>query len=495
MKQSMKQYMKQFILLFFLLGSLTAAAQNFGDFPKIKKELLLRDIELLYQGLDKYHTGTYWYTSKEELDRSFAEVKAQITRDMNALEFHKLMTPLVGLSREDHTDIYLPEEIQQQIKKQALYFPLSIVFLGEKLYCVKNGSNVQEEIEGRQIISINGETPSAIVDKIGSLFASDGFIKRVKFKDLEGLSFARYLYYYYGNLPTYEVQFEDELVNFKALSTDAIRENLIKRNKRIAQSDPKKEWLEFEIINDSVAYLGLHSFSNSKISENKINNKLKPFLEKSFEQIDRKQIKFLVIDVSKNGGGNEGSEGLVFSYLDDNYQKYSKVRAKAQRAVLDNGIDKPIKLSTFGFFERWLANTKMPDGSYERKNNIGFGLMAYNKAAKFKFDGTLFVIISPVTYSASSEFANMLCTNDRAVFVGQETGGGYYGNTSGYSSELKLPHSGISVDLPALQFIMNVKDNMPFGRGVIPKHEVIPTFEQYVNGDNEALDFILELIK
>jgi hypothetical protein len=101
------------------------------------------------------------------------------------------------------------------------------------------------------------------------------------------------------------------------------------------------------------------------------------------------------------------------------------------------------------------------------------------------------VLISPVTYSGGSEFSNMMYSRDLATFVCEETGGGYYGNTSGYSEVLVLPHSKIEVSIPTLQFMMNVKPTIPFGRGVIPHHEVIPTFEAYINGENAALNYVL----
>ena len=158
-------------------------------------------------------------------------------------------------------------------------------------------------------------------------------------------------------------------------------------------------------------------------------------------------------------------------------------------------VDKPIKLKTFGFWERVFVNKKMKDGSLERKKRKGHGLMAYKKEPQHKFSGKTYVIIGPDTYSAGSEFSNMIYTNDLATFVGQETGGGYYGNTSGYSQKLVLPNSNIKISIPALQFIMNVEPKLPFGRGVIPHHEVIPTFEGYTNQENESLKYILEVLE
>jgi hypothetical protein len=186
---------------------------------------------------------------------------------------------------------------------------------------------------------------------------------------------------------------------------------------------------------------------------------------------------------------------LVYSYFGENYQKYRKVRVKTQKAILDNGTDKPIKLKAFGLLERLFINKKMKDGSLERRESIGKGLMAYKKEPDYKFSGKTYVVISPVTYSGGSELSNMMYTQGLATFVGQETGGGYFGNTSGYSKELVLPNSKIKVSIPALQFVMNVKPTLPFGSGVLPHYEVIPTFEEYINGENASLKYILEKLE
>ncbi|HUH74641.1 MAG TPA: S41 family peptidase [Chitinophagales bacterium] len=483
--------------LFILFTVKTTFGQDYGNLPKISRDKLHRDLELLYQGLDKFHSGMYWYTPKDSVDLAFEKAKQDISYDMNIFEFYKIIAPLVALSREDHTDIFLPKETIEFINKKSVFLPITVVFLGTKLFCVKNGSNyVESIIEGAEIELINGESPIEIANKIGSLFASDGYIQNVKLRDLIGFNFSKYHFYYYGNLNHFAIKFKNikQPIIIESLSIDSINQNFIVRN-AIDTTYQEKDLLEYKIINDSTAYLGLHSFYNAYIQKESSENNLKAFLVKSLKSISENNIKNLVIDLSNNGGGTEGNEGWVYSYLGENYQKYLKVRAKTQKAILDNGIDSPIVLKTFGFIERIFVNKKMKDGSLERREWIGYGLKAYKKEPKYKFAGKLFVIISPVTYSGGSELSNMLYSNDKAIFVGEETGGGYLGNTSGYSRELTLPHSKITIDIPALQFVMNVKPQLPFGRGVIPHYEVIPTFEQYINRENAALEFILKLIE
>ncbi|MGD1845266.1 MAG: S41 family peptidase [Salibacteraceae bacterium] len=488
-------HFKLLVFLFAFSLSTIGVAQDYGDYPVIPKELLLRDLQLLHQGLDKFHSGMYWYTSKDSVDRAFERARAAITKDMSVLQFHKIVAPLVALSREDHTDIALPKITRTAMKAQASFLPLTVVFLGQDAYVTRNGSNDDNVEIGSKILRINGEPMDAIVEKLGTLFASDGYVESVKRSDLSGFSFARNYYYHYGNLANYWVEFEDTSIVLLSLRLNQIQENLKRRRKGSSMTSDDEEMLEFKVLNDSTAYLAVHSFGTADIRSGKTHKRLAPFLKKSFATIEANGIQHLILDLSENGGGKEGNENLVFSYLADNYQKYLKVRAKTQKAVLDNGTDKPIKLKTFGWLERTLVNKKMPDGSYERKESPGHGLKAYRKEPKYKFKGKLYVLVSPITYSGGSELANMLYTRGRATFIGQETGGGYYGYTSGYSASLTLPHSKIKIYIPALQFMMNVKKDIPFGRGVLPHHLVIPTFEAYQKGEPAALNFALRLIQ
>ncbi len=125
------------------------------------------------------------------MDAAFVEVRAKIDRDLNVLEFHKLIAPLVALSREDHTDISLPKSVKEKMSKETRFLPLTFVFLDRKMYGVFNGSeNGDLDIKGKEIESINGETPIEVVEKLGTLFASDGFIKTVKYSDLVGFNFS-----------------------------------------------------------------------------------------------------------------------------------------------------------------------------------------------------------------------------------------------------------------------------------------------------------------
>ncbi len=482
------------LLVIFMVVYSSVLSQDYGGLQNIKQEDLLLDLELLHQGLDKFHTGMYWYTPKDSIDIAFQNVKYNISQDMNVLEFHKLIAPLVALSREDHTNITLPHELIEWMNTEVRFFPFVIKFLDEKMYIIKNGSaDTELDLDGKEIVEINGQSPKELVRQLGSMFASDGYIQAVKYHDLSEFSFSRYYYYYNGEIPNFQLQLahSDETIEVSALSIQEINKNLREKYQASSGGNQTYEALEFKILQKNIAYLGIHDFADDEIRKNSKYKTLKNFLQQSFQTITDKGIEIVVVDVSENGGGTEGNEGLLYSYFGENYQKYNHVKAKTQKAILDNGVDKPIKLKTYGFIERLFTTKKMSDGSRERTQTFGKGLMAYQKEPKNKYTGKVYVIISPMTYSGGSEFSSMMRTQNLATLVGEETGGGYRGNTSGYSRTLTLPHSKIEVDIPALQFNMNVEPQKELGRGVLPDINIVPTIEEYQNGINAPLEYIL----
>lgn len=66
------------------------------------------------------------------------------------------------------------------------------------------------------------------VNKLGSFFVFDGFIKIVKYSDLEGFNFFRYYFYYYGQLEQVEIKLKGikVFVVIKFFSIEVIIENL-----------------------------------------------------------------------------------------------------------------------------------------------------------------------------------------------------------------------------------------------------------------------------
>lgn len=80
-----------------------------------------------------------------------------------------------------------------------------------------------------------------------------------------------------------------------------------------------------------------------------------------------------------------------------------------------------------------------------------------------------FILTSGYTSSAASEFVAIAKYNKRAIIVGEETGGCYYGATGGNYINLILPGSKLEVRIPTIRIFTAVTDDFirqPKGRGM-----------------------------
>jgi C-terminal processing protease CtpA/Prc len=162
----------------------------------------------------------------------------------------------------------------------------------------------------------------------------------------------------------------------------------------------------------------------------------------------------------------------TYSFLD-----YTKYKTKEKQENFKAAINSELYLAS--------------DGRLLRKK----GVLPPAEPRSDAFTSKLYVLTGGLTFSGASEFAAIVKGNRQATFIGEETGGGYYGNTSGRYINLTLPNSQISIRIPLLKFVVEVSGDIPFGRGVIPDYEIQPTIGEYLNGVDAEMNYALKLIR
>ena len=85
--------------------------------------------------------------------------------------------------------------------------------------------------------------------------------------------------------------------------------------------------------------------------------------------------------------------------------------------------------------------------------------------------------------------------SDKITFIGEETGGAYYGNNSGDWINLTLPNTLIQISIPARNYLLSVSEYPEQDRGVIPDIDVSPTIENILNKKDTQLECALETIR
>lgn len=66
--------------------------------------------------------------------------------------------------------------------------------------------------------------------------------------------------------------------------------------------------------------------------------------------------------------------------------------------------------------------------------------------------------------------------------MGEEAGGGYLGNTSGFEAELPLPNSKLVLYLPLISYYLAASPDLNPRHGVPPDYQVAPSVDDLIAG-------------
>jgi hypothetical protein len=490
--------MKNIGLLILLLLSACSSVgikQNLSGLPvkKFTQKELSDDFDLLISALKEAHTGLYTYSTKSAFDSIAAIQRKKITNGLNSVEFYNITAPVVAFTKEDHCDIAVSKEASDYLKQYGKYLPLTVISLNKNIYILNNIGNLN--IKGHRLLLINSNPIEDIYRHIFTTFAADGYIETSKYRMLDHFGLAREYSKTIAQPDHFEILVKDPVtrkqashivkgISFKELvdiEPTLITEGLLKTDLPPAKLE----------INNDIAVLTLNTFSNSSYREAGLN--FKEFVHGAFDTIRKRNIKNLIIDIRENGGGSEGNEDYLFSFLTaKEYNKYKYVQASAFSYSFYQFTDynSPEGIKEFEDDlkkEHYLAD----DGRILRKP----GIEEPTPLQQNPFNGDVYILTSGWTYSGGAEFCSLMREHTKAIFIGEETGGGFYGNTSGYSLELTLPNTALKIDIPILKFVLDVSDKVPPGRGVIPDYEVQPGIKELLSGIDAEMEFAKQLIK
>jgi C-terminal processing protease CtpA/Prc len=236
----------------------------------------------------------------------------------------------------------------------------------------------------------------------------------------------------------------------------------------------QEKLLQLSYQKNSIALLKIKTFNGNLLDNSKEN--YSQFLQSTFAAIKEKKIETLIMDLRGNGGGIDDYGKLLYSYLTDKeFQYYASLETPKQKLTRDNIISFPE-----------IDNPN--EDNFKGRNNIPIQKPSVNN-----FKGKVIVLIDGLSFSTTAEFCAILKSNKRAKFIGEETGGGYFGNTSGNAVEVILPNTNIFIDIPTTKYVLAVKKDKHDDRGIIPDFEITPTINEFILQKDVQLNFALQL--
>ena len=218
------------------------------------------------------------------------------------------------------------------------------------------------------------------------------------------------------------------------------------------------------------------------------NLRLKTFFRNSFRALKEHNISSLVIDVRGNGGGSVSNSTFLTRYISDNKFKVADSLYAMNR---NSRYKKYIQAYFFNRLFMKIMTARKKDGHY----HFGYFERHYFKPKKKNhYPGQVYILTGGNSFSATTLFAGMVKDQENVLLVGEETGGGAYGNTAWLIPDVTLPETGVRFRLPLFRLVISTKIPKD-GKGVQPEIEVLPTVEDIQRGIDYKMEKALELIR
>ncbi len=131
--------MKHIISITLFLLVLSSNAQE----RILTKDSLKKDMDLLYQVLDKVHAGTYRYLSKTELSQEFEKFNSDLPSTISEREFMIRLAQLVNKIKCGHTYLNpwnMVTKVRERLFDKPINFPVGIEVVNGRFYVTENVS-------------------------------------------------------------------------------------------------------------------------------------------------------------------------------------------------------------------------------------------------------------------------------------------------------------------------------------------------------------------
>ncbi|WP_372016604.1 S41 family peptidase [Pseudoxanthomonas sp. 10H] len=408
----------------------------------------------------------YWHQSPGEWDAAKARALAAAAGADEAMDVWTIVAQLMAHVGEGHLDVIPGDAAVAHQRATARLLPLDLHWSREGVFISGVHGGAAGIPPGSRLLAINGEDAQALLAELVSLSARDGRIETGAMRECPGRCYAVLRQRARGDEAGFDLHYATPAGESRRARVAAQpmrgRPPAAARERRIASL----QWLS-----PGVAYLDVPSFSNRVYRE--AGTTFADVMRDLFGQVEQGGADRLVLDLRENGGGSEPNEAILFSYLvPEPLRRYRSVEARARTLSVASPSGQVLVHEVYDA-EEMRGQQVLDGGRLSRLDRPPEGLTTHWTRAAPVYGGRLVVLAGGRTFSGGAELAAMLRHVRRARFVGEETGGTYEGNTSGYAWDVVLPHSGVNLGMPLLRFRFDWDADTP-GRGVLPDCDVPP---------------------
>ncbi|MDP4244347.1 MAG: S41 family peptidase [Bacteroidota bacterium] len=492
-----RSYLFLYLFLFALCQSCRTTENAFSPDRKYSPEQLRGDYTLFRNILEDMHPSLYWYCTRDSMNYYFARGYARLNDSMTEPQFRSVLSFVISRIDCGHTSVRFSKDYSKYLDTaHRPSFPLIMKCWNDTMVVSINLNRSDTILKRGTIVeSINGHSVPEMIDTFFNYFVTDGYSQTGKYQYLSnGLNFANWYPAIYGDTSAFVVKYLDAdsqekqtIVPLYDPRADTNRR--LFRNRLIPRHESKRSrkaidaFLTRNLQIDTGSHAGFMTLTTFEHG-----NHLRKFFRQSFRTLSEKQIPNLVIDLRSNGGGDASFSTLLTRYIiDRKFKLADSLYALHKHSRYDKYIDK-------SFLYRLLMDvvtSKRSDGKYH------FGYFErhyYSPRSKYHYDGQVYLLTGGNSFSATTLFAGTVKGQKNVTIVGEETGGGFYGNTAWMIPDVTLPNTGIRFRLPRFRLVVD-RTREKNGRGVLPDVPALPTVEAIGKGLDFKAMKVKELIQ
>ena len=407
--------------------------------------LVKSDIDTLIFKLIEIHPTFLSYYQENKLQPKIDSIKNNIKKPLSALDLFRIMQPIICI--DGHTTLTYNGEIYPKIDNP--FFPFRVVIYKNNLYIKENLSDNKSILKGSIISSINGIPSITIIKNLIQYLPGEKELYKTKSLETQFHIFYQLIY---GSFSEFNITVKNADFKIKGAKNDDFQE-------------PSKPKFELRFFDNDIAYIYKRSFKPPKDFIH--------FMDSAFNEISKRQIKYLIIDNLKGGGMTDLADSLIAYFTDKPYCLYEKKMTKVSSITKD-----------------FIAGKKS-EGYFKDKYFIQ-EFQLHKAIRDNRFTGTTYILTGSLSYSTGTCFPASAKCFKAAFIVGEETGQPLLSN--GDLNRFILLNTQLTC-FTSLSKIYMPCNNNDSKNGLLADFNVTPSLEDLLNDKDYALEYTLKLIR
>lgn len=429
----------------------------------VSGEELREDLSKLYAELQKSHYDLFARRPRVEYDAKLEEALADIPKTVSNDDAKLIVQRFLAYGNIAHATTALPVAGWKRFREAGgRFFPLRLRVVNGRAYVMDDLHGKNNVSPGDELVSVEGRAAREWLEGPRALLSADNdYFAYALLED----SLPELDWYLDGaaDLTPAEIRTRDGSVKSVQLRGATAKEEAATLAQRTDATWAKWTEREFRWLSGDIAYVRPGPFYNHHDDAPSMWDvtEFQAFIDASFEQINSRETKDLIIDLRNNPGGDSSfSDRLLeriatksFRFASAFEVRVSESAIASNNARLVEAPDNPnIKELAEAFRTASIGST------------VRITIPEVSPARSGRFDGHVYVLINRHSYSNTVFVAATVQDYGFGTLLGEETAD--LANTYGAIETFTLPNSGLAINFPKARI---VRPNGQIDvRGVVP---------------------------